>query len=347
MDKRSERENAVRAWLTTGEAQSLVKRAARSVLRMARQKGCSFAFIGFDSAMSLENGAILDDIESELKLYILEDRRGIQEKILLSGPKAGWVLQHGFMQDWIDASRRRESDRWRYLYKRAVEGMRAYPEFARKGGRKEGIFYSLAEESVFIPELSEEDFGCIVLPETMLPSASYDDLKSSEKILGLAKYFWNELSAQWGGKTVWVPVRSLINWIARHVDLSYERRVDSGRDQRDPLEAIPDERSLPEALFDGEAVARWAERFAASLDRNEGVAFSLHCGDGLTLAEVAERLGYKNPSGPSYLIDKTKQKLKRFVRDLAWLSPPDLNEEAWSLFTNALFSHLKKNHPKP
>ena len=39
-----EREKAVRGWLSTDEALSLVRRAAKSVLRMAREKRCSFTF---------------------------------------------------------------------------------------------------------------------------------------------------------------------------------------------------------------------------------------------------------------------------------------------------------------
>lgn len=343
MDNGIERGKAVRAWLATEEAGRLVRRAARSVLRTARQKGCSFTFLGFDTATGLEDAALLDDIESQLKLYVLENRRGIQEKILLSGTMAGLLLQHGFMQDWIDAGRKRESDPWRYLYRRAVESMRACCDFARKGGREQGTVYSLAEESVLIQEPSEEDLGCILFPIVMATPA-YDDLKRSETILELAKHFWNELSAQWGGRPVWVSVRSLINWIALHADLGQVRRAGSSGLQRDPLETVPDEGSLP---FNEELVTRWAGKFAASLDADEGLAFVLHCGDGRTLSEVAETMGYKNPSGPSYQIDKAKEKLKRFVRDLPWLSPPDLNEEAWSLFVNETFSNLKKNRRLP
>ncbi|MDD5204086.1 MAG: hypothetical protein PHS17_01620 [Desulfobacterales bacterium] len=341
MNKGSDRENAVCAWLATEEAQSLVKRAARWVLRQARLTGYSLTFMGFDPVSALDDDALLEDVESRLKFYILENRRGIQEKIVLLGPKAGGVLQNGFMQEWTDASRNRESDPWHYLYKRAVEIMGACPDFARKKVNN-GMLYSLGDESASIPEPADEDLRCVVFPEAM---AEREDLKRSETILGLAKYFWKAISAQWG-EPVWVPVRSLINWIALRVDLSRPRRAESSTtDQQDPLDGVPDEdKGLP---VDEEKVALWARKFAASLDEDEGLAFALHWGDGRTLSEVARRIGYKNPSGVSYLIDKAKEKMKRFVRDLPWLSPPDLNEEALSLFLNATFSDLKKNRPEP
>ncbi|MBN1106433.1 MAG: hypothetical protein JXL84_23720 [Deltaproteobacteria bacterium] len=349
MNKGTEREDIIRAWLATEEARSLIRRAARSVLRRAREKRYSFAFIGHEAAPALENGAFLADVESQLVIFILENRRGIQEKLLLAGSKAGWVLQHGFMQDWLDATRKRESDRWRYFYKRTVDSMRSSPEFLREGSaQKEGTRFSLMGNSVSIPDLSESDYGVIGLPDTVPSSLAYDDLKHSDTILALARHFWREISAIWGGKALWVPVRSFVDWIALFVELGSEKRIEAAPDASDPVDALKDDRPLPDTLpLDEEKLVECAEKLGACLTAKEGVALWLHCGEGRSLAETAVELGYSAPSSVSYAIDKVRDKLKRFLRDLPGLSPPDLDQEAISRFWDALFSYLKKNRSKP
>jgi hypothetical protein len=259
------------------------------------------------------------------------------------------VLRHGFMQDWLDATRKRGSDRWRYLYKRTVEAMRLSPEFLREGTTKEeGTCYSLKGNNVSVPDLLEGDYRAIGLPGTMRSSLTYDDLKRSDAILAMAKHFWNEVSAIWGGEALWVPVRSFVDWVGLFVELGTERRVEAGPGGADLLDTLPDEGVSPDAWpCDEEKLAEWAGEFAASLSREEGVAFSLHCGKGMTLAAVAEEMGYRNPSGPGYLIEKAKRKLKCFVRDLQGLSPPDLDEEACALFMEKLLLALKEKGKKP
>ncbi len=106
---------------------------------------------------------------------------------------------------------------------------------------------------------------------------------------------------------------------------------------------------MPQSMtIDAERVAHWAEQCAESLSAKERISLLLYRGeDPLTLNEVAEKMGYSSPSGPLHHIQNAEDKIKRFVRDLPWLSPPDIEEEAWSLFVHALFSHLKKHRPRP
>ena len=61
----------------------------------------------------------------------------------------------------------------------------------------------------------------------------------------------------------------------------------------------------------------------------------------------------KNPgssqgsSGPKYVVDHVTAGLQFFLRDLPWLSPDDLNEEAFALFFDSLFTLLKNQAAEP
>jgi hypothetical protein len=65
------------------------------------------------------------------------------------------------------------------------------------------------------------------------------------------------------------------------------------------------------------------------------------------LEGVARQAGYSSPSGVKYRLERIQEKMKYFLRDLPWLSPEDLNEEAFSFFLNILLRHLKKSGPRP
>jgi len=68
--------------------------------------------------------------------------------------------------------------------------------------------------------------------------------------------------------------------------------------------------------------------------------FVLRHGHDLSLKNIAEKLGYKGSSGPKYPLDSAERKLRFFLRDLPWLSPDDLNKEAFSLFRDTLLGEL-------
>lgn len=294
MSGKNEQESPIKEWLSTGAAQSLIKQAARSVLRIARERRYSFTFIGLGSVTTLANGFLLEDIESALNLFILENRRGIQEKLLITGPKGGRVLQLAFIQDWIDATRTRESDQWRYLYKRSVAVIRNAKDIYRKKVRERATFYSLAENNVTTPEPTTEDISSIEFPITLLSSVTFKELNKADVLLAAARHFWREISDHWGGKPIWIPVKTLINWIAIQVPLETEQKVEGARNQQGLLERIPDDSLSPETSYlDREQIVLWAEKFANSLEKDERHALSLQHGDGLTLAEVAKKLGYR------------------------------------------------------
>lgn len=224
-----ENEKPIKAWLSTPEAQTLIRKAARAVLRVAREKRYSFTFMGLESATTLANGFVLEEVESALKLFILENRRGIQEKLMISGAKGGFVLRSAFIRDWIDATRNRRSDQWRYLYKRSLGAIRGAKGFKRKKTRDGAVFYSLADDSVTIPEPCAEDLLSIPFPHGFFSSATFEELNKAGSLLALAKHLWSELSNKSGGKPCWVPVRTLINWISAHVPIDKEQMFDQDR----------------------------------------------------------------------------------------------------------------------
>ncbi|MEW6665738.1 MAG: sigma-70 family RNA polymerase sigma factor [Thermodesulfobacteriota bacterium] len=354
MTEGTDREEALRTWLATDEARSLLRRVARDVLRLARERGYGFDYLGLVGTI-LDDRAILEEIESQLPLFILENTGGIQNRLMLAGAKAGMVLRSDFLRHWLDATRTPKSDPWRYVYKRTVDVLRHSAGVRTQAFSSLGAqwtSYTLAPEDVDPAQTSEKEFeeamSSIVVPRSALAALTVDSLRRADVLVGLAVHFWQELSERNGHKPIWVSVRTFINWVGMHVPLEKARRKEAVVDEADSLEAIPDNPLGPEGIpFDCEQIKGLARQFANSLTERERLAFNLHVSKGLTLQQVAERMGYAKPSGPVYQIDKVTKKLERFLCDRDWLSPPDLNREAFAVFEDELLSALKKDEQSP
>ena len=100
-------------------------------------------------------------------------------------------------------------------------------------------------------------------------------------------------------------------------------------------------RRADKTLFDAARVVAWAGQFAERLKPKEKAVFLMRHREGLTLEQIADKLGYSGPSGPAYPLARAEEKLRSFLRDLDWLSPEDENREARDLFLDTLFSLLK------
>jgi DNA-directed RNA polymerase specialized sigma24 family protein len=104
---------------------------------------------------------------------------------------------------------------------------------------------------------------------------------------------------------------------------------------------------FPGIRFDPERVKAWARQCASLLGRKEAQAFSLYENEGCGPSEIARRLGYRSASGAKYAIERAMQAMKGFMRDLPWVSPDDLDEEAFSLFRDEIIDSLKNRFRDP
>lgn len=347
MDTPHETKDPVALWLETAEAQALIRRAAGLVLREAKERRLAFSFIGISDGFDVSDDLLREEIASALNLFILENRRNIQQTLRIVGANRGLVLQYTFLQQWLDATRTPKTDRWRYFYKRTVDVLRQAVHIRRKPARR-GTLYSLAENNIAIPDPTPEDLEAVPFLDHVLSARTFKALNKACVILALAEHFWKGMSARWEGKAIWVPVRVFVRWTSTHVPLEAGTASDLPRQARVEVDTLAAANTGRETHhLDAGQITQWAERFARTLEQEESIAFALYHGEGRTLAQVAQEMGYRGPSGPSYVIGKATEKLKCFLRDLPGLSPPDVNHEAFCVFVQELLAALKRLRPKP
>lgn len=334
----------LRKWLENSETQRVLCRAARSLMKDVLSKQLSPDFLKHGIPWNETDFAdFLEDIRSELILFILEHESKFQNLLTLSGKNCHYYLRRAFVNHWIEKTRKPFRDSQRYLYKRAADSLRVSGDFYIVPKSPDGSGFSMVSEYVPIPPLTSEDIREIPFPNQFAESLDYAVINKKAVILKLAAYFWHQVSAMWGNKPVCVDLRDLINWISFHVPIPPPIPIKQIADRNESWERFPDHSQMPDSLyFDPEQVKKWAGNFVCRLSEKEKAVFILRHRDGLSLKDIAKHLGYKGSSGPKYSLDRAEHKLKFFLCDLPWLSPDDLNEEAFSLFRDTILDLMLK-----
>ncbi|QTA88946.1 RNA polymerase sigma factor [Desulfonema magnum] len=329
-------------WLETPDTQQMLAGVASSVMKYVVSKSLSPSFLGQDARHYDSGDDFSEDIRSELVLFILEHQSGIQ-KIFTSGNKnCHQYLKRAFINYWIEKTRKPLKDPRRYLYKHAADVLRDSEKFYTFARNNRASGFSMIKECIPIPPLSSEDIHEINFPDHLVARLEYESVNKKNTLLMLAAYFWNQISQMWGNKPVCVDLRDFINWICLYVSVTPPIPVKRLTGGKDPWELTPEHCQKPDEIyFDPELVRKWARNFANRLSQKEKAVFILRHEDDLSLKEIARRLGYKGSSGPKYPLNHAENKLRFFLRDLPWLSPDDLNEEAFSLFRDTLLLILK------
>jgi len=335
-------QDSLREWLAGHEADAMLRRAAASALKEITSRGIPLACVPENGRAGASTPDALEEIRQELALFILE-RGSLFEKIL--GPAHGHAhlfLKTAFINHLISRSRTPDLQPFRYLYKRASGVLKASALFFTRAQPKRSSVFSMASDSVHIPPLTPEEFLRIAPPDPAVRIPPDGRLRK-KLLIDLAGRFWKEVSALFGHRPVWVRVSDLVSWIGSLTGLPSGPKTLSLEEEGSSAGRREDPASATETLyFDPAAVRRWAGQFHASLDGAEKTALYLRHGASLGLREIAGRLGARGASGAAYRVERAEAKLKYFLRDLPWLSPDDLNEEAFSLFWETLLSCLKK-----
>jgi hypothetical protein len=337
----------LRAWLGDPSNHKLLARIARSVYRELNLRHIPFVFLDQERQLNEPPENLLNAIQSELTLFILE-KKSVIEGILAAGERPlARYLREGFIRRCLDTARRSGPDRFRHFYKHAADVLRNSEGMHTMAAPGHSTAFSLHPTSHRISPLSQEDLEDIPFPAELAGSGSYESVNKKAVITDLAVYFWREVSGRWNDRPVWVELKDFIHWVHRHVPLKFclEPQGSNGIELL-PQSSVGD--SLPqEAWFDPEKVKKWAHQFAARLNGKEKAVFYLSSFQNLSLRGTAEKLNYQGSSGPKYLLDAVIHELRKFLRDLPWLSPDDLNEEAVELFMDTLGSVLKNSDSKP
>jgi len=344
--------STVRKWLETSEAQDLLARVARLIWREVRVRRLSLSFITHDFWADAVTEDLINDIQSELCLFILEGRSRIQEVLTSGAANTASYLKAAFINHWIGMTRGPDKDRRRHLHKRLGDVLRASEGFHTSAKGARGMTFSLALESLPIPPLSSEDMAEIPFPYASVAKLEYDQINKKAVLFELSRHFWNHVSAMWEDKPVQVDVADLVDWISLHVSMRSFKKEESlphGQDKpANPIEQVQDDRPRPDQeYFDPELVKSWAQKLANRLNEKEKAVLYLRVEEELTFEATAKKMGLRGPSGSQYHQEKAEEKLRSFLRDLPWVSSDDLNDKACSLFHETLFSVLKKSVPKP
>jgi hypothetical protein len=335
----------IKEWLGSEEGQAILDKVARAVSPWAGSKGLSHAFLMKDPYGQYASEDLMDDIRSELSLFIIENAARLSAVLLSENNNPYPFLKKAFANHWITNTRRADRDPRRAFYKRVQDVLRNAEGVYFLCEPKRPLSFSLASQNS-TPCLCEEDI--LVIPFPKDTERRYDGINKRGVLLELARHFWQEVSRMWGDIPVWVHIRDVVAWIEHYVPLEAPAVCREGRNGRSVIDDLPhDTHECNVPRWDRDQVIQWAGYFAGRLSRKEGDVFALTYGSGLNLREVAERLKYKGSSGPKYMLDGVNEKLRFFLRDLPWLSPDDFSPEAFSLFVDTLILNLKKTSITP
>jgi len=336
----------IRKWLASEGGQAVLDRLARAVSASASSKSLSRAFLMKDAFGKYASNDLVNDVRSELSLFIIENADRLSTLFRPENANPYPFLKKAFINHWITNTRRADRDPQRAFYKRMHDLLKNAEGIHRLSEPKQPLCFSLADQNNAIPCICEEDILSIPFPGNL--ERRYESINKRDVLLDLARYFWQQVSRIWGDIPVWVDIRHLLDWVEHHVPIEAPTVSDEGPGGASIIDGLSDEDEKADApCYDRELVIQWAGVFVKRLSQKEGDAFALTYGEGLNLREVAERLNYKGSSGPKYLLEGIKEKLRFFLRDLPWLSPDDLNQEAFSLFVDTLILNLKKTITTP
>jgi len=341
IDKSDRDFSDLRLWMESPEGRMMMDRLAHSVRDTVVSRNLPLSFVSKDPFGSRTDSTLLEEIHSELVIFFLENAGQVERRLMSGDRNFPFFIKQRFLSRWLSGSRNPSTDPFRYLYKRAQDLLREQEGFFTLAKKGRSTAFSKKPQNRAIPPLVEEDLRIIPFPPEYNRSPHDGAIKTKAAILGLADYFWGQIHELWGKEPVWVDIRDFISWIGLHVPL--KRAAGEAEFQQDSCES----QAPHEGYWDPAAVKSWALLFFNQIDRKQLLVFQLFHQENLTLKRIALKMGYKGSSGPKYVVDHITARLQFFLRDLPWLSPDDLEEEAFALFFDTLFALLKNSAPAP
>lgn len=335
-------------WMESPQGSALIDRLAHSVRDTVVSRNLPLSFINKDPFGSRTDSDLFQEIRSELVLFLLENADQLKRHLMCGDRNFPALVKQRFIAQWLTGARTPARDPFRYLYKRTQDLLRDQEGFFTLSNKGRSTAYSRRAQNRTIPPLIKEDLRSIPFPPEFIRRRSDAAVKIKADILGLAAYFWDRIYDLWGKEPVWVDIRDFISWVALHVPLN---RISMASEfPHDGFESrgfMGETSKADERYWDPVAVKSWASQFFHQIDRKKLLIFQLFHQENQTLKAIARKTGYKGSSGPKYVVDHVTAGLQFFLRDLPWLSPDDLNEEAFALFFDTLFTLLKNSATEP
>lgn len=333
---------ALHIFLSSPEGGKYLDDVARMVFKTATSTRLPSRAVDLPSEKAFPENVVIDEIRSALVEFLMGKEAVLKAILCPDAPNPEGFLHAAFIRHWIDRVRRTGEDAFRDLRDYVMRVVREDDRFYRYARGKE-VLYSLCERNRTLQPMSDEDLLDISFPGDLVENRSLEGIKRISVMPFLAVHFWRAVAEMYGTPRAWVPLNSLIRWLLVHT-ASAEDRPAFG-----DLETVggyaSDEATRPDRRhFDPGRVAEFAGLFANRLkDRLKPSFFLCYCRL-MTPGEMAGTLGYAEQTARNH-IKETDAMLKTFLRDLPWLSPPDLNDEAFSFFLESLCRILEKTVP--
>lgn len=331
-----------REWLQNDRVQSALRRAAAGIIRRRRSCGRSPA------------ADEVDELVAEINLHLLEKYApqdgASPPPAALSHPESAAAYLHSIARNLLRERERRTNPRKR-LYRRLREVLSAADEFGTSRLEGNAVAYSLAAQPGPVAHLCEEDLERVSFP-AWLPM-HIEAFNRRPVLLEAAAFFWREVADAWQCLTIRLSLWSLVEWIARHVPLHDAiGGAAGGPESGDAMERVADTTpgAMP-AFRDERLAAHWATAFAARLSDREAAVTWMRLEDPpLAYKRIAERAGFRSPSGPKQAFERVCERMRSFLADNEWLAPDgdgDVNETVFAHFIDTLAGELKKRAPMP
>lgn len=333
-------EDDLKEWVGSPKGRDLIRRVAVSVLHEVTHGGLVPPRLVLHDCRNMSRDDLLDECIAEISFFLVAREDLVRRILSVPDPSAAALLKTAVVYGWKTLLRSPRRDPFRYLYKRACDVLRAAGRTTHLPAETPGVQYSFGNESIAVGPLAEEDLRAVSFPMDAVPRMTLEAVTGRNVLLTLAEHFWQGVAALWNGVEARIAVRDFVGWIALHIPLSAPGETIA-------LEQVASPGEPPRIYFDPEPIRQWAGQCAALLSAQQGAAFYFTEGEGIGLDETARRLGYRSASGAKYAVDRAREVIRYFLRDLPWVSPDDLDEEAFSIFRDELLAKLKSGLREP
>lgn len=341
-------------WLAHPQCMGALERVARSVFRQAARIELPEGLLPCDPhGHSPLQGDDVRTLAHDLWLFLQTRSPAWREKAPLQ-----WLASRGerflvqkIARDYLlhlkDQARTYGTNPWRALYRQLRQLLREEESICYRA-TSQGAFYSLEKDARELPRDALDRAPPYDQWESPLETVPTAQLHTRDGLLKLARFFWNLAPGYFGGGRHCLPVRELVHYLGRHyagleAPLIRPASQEAEPDREDSLECIakPGEELVPEHSFVRSRLRKLAEGVVNAWSGKQREAFYLLHGRELTLDAAASHMGYKGPSGVSYVYGTALDRLRDF--SLLWpgLSPPDLNEDLFDEFVEEILELCK------
>lgn len=338
----------LRIWLNASDTLELLSRLAASICGELRRRQIPLSCDRLGPRVTPPDPDQVEAVRSELVIFVLENAPKILKRIDAGDPNIAGYLRNAFIRHLLDVDRKAGVNPFRHSYKRAADVLRKADGIFTVAPARRFTVFSLFPQNYSTAHLTEEDLAGIPFPPDVNAALVPDAVSKAEVLLQLARWFYQCVSERWSAERIWIKVRDLVGWIRFHVELDEMSRLERLSGGAEALEKLPDSHPISgKTWFDDELVKQWAAVFVRRLKPRDQKVFYLRCAQDLGFVQIARRTEYQGPSGAKAAFDRVVDELRTFLRDLPWLSPDDLYEDAFDRFLQILLSFLKSSVSEP